>query len=177
MIWHDDEDDDKNDSDDDDDDVDDEDDISEGAVDMTNAPVYTARKIRTEILSLAILRHHLSLSLCRRSFQNVPECKDDERWPALKIEKILMHTTSHIINTSQDSKASPKFSYLLEVLHVLYKSSYAQFLRFACMKRFFIWIMLLLFYILPTKSTWKRAINLPNVSAITRYVPQKWNMS
>ena len=91
-------------------DVDEEDDISEGAVDMTNAPVYTARKIRTEILSLAILRHHLSLSLCRRSFQNVPECKDGERWPALKIEKILMHTTSHIINTRQDSKASPKFS-------------------------------------------------------------------
>ena len=100
-------------------DVDDEDDISEGAVDMTNAPVYTARKIRTEILSLAILRHHLSLSLCRRSFQNVPECKDGERWPALKIEKILMHTTSHIINTSQDSIASPKFTYPLKVLHVL----------------------------------------------------------
>ena len=63
---------------------------------MTNAPVYTARKIRTEILSLAILRHHLSLSLCRRSFQNVPECKDDERWPALKIEKNTdAHNFSH----------------------------------------------------------------------------------
>ena len=92
-------------------DVDDEDDISEGAVDMTNAPVYTARKIRTEILSLAILRHHLSLSLCRRSFQNVPECKDDERWPTLK-----KNTDAHNFSYYQHM---PKFSYPLKVLHVL----------------------------------------------------------
>ena len=81
---------------------------------MTNAPVYTARKIRTEILSLAILRHHLSLSLCRRSFQNVPECKDDERWPALKKEKNNdAHNFSHYQHKPR-SKSISKISLSLE---------------------------------------------------------------
>ena len=47
-----------------------------------------------------------------------------------------MHTTSHIINTSQDSKASPKFPYPLKVLHVPY-IVFCSILRFVCMKRFF----------------------------------------
>ena len=38
----------------------------EGKVDMTNARVYTARKLRTENLSLSILPDHLSLSHCNR---------------------------------------------------------------------------------------------------------------
>ena len=46
----------------------------EGEVDMTNAPVYGARKFRTENPSLSILRDHQSLSQSLRILFKILKC-------------------------------------------------------------------------------------------------------